>query len=68
MMFPIQGGKVEINPNQIVSAHKDKGGDTWDIYMTDNKLFTINKSEYLELREQVNRQVRLICQVEDDHK
>lgn len=67
-MFPIEGGKVEINPQQIVSAHKEKGGDEWVLYMTDDKTFTVSKGEYAQLRELVNRQVRLVCQVEDDHK
>lgn len=67
-MFPIEGGKVEINPQQIVSAHKEKGGDKWVLYMTDDKTFTVSKGEYAQLRELVNRQVRLVCQVEDDHK
>ena len=67
-MFPIEGGKVEINPQQIVSAHKDKDGDTWTLFMNDDKMYVVNKGEYAAIRELVNRQVRLVCQVEGDHK
>lgn len=67
-MFPINGGKVEINPSQIVAAHHDKGGDTWTLYLNDDKMYVVSKSEYVQLRELVNRQVRLVCNVEDDHK
>lgn len=49
-MYAIQGGKVEINPTQIVSAHKEKGGDEWRLFMTDDKTFVVTKHEYSELK------------------
>ena len=53
-MFPINGGKTEINPQQIVMAAKQKGGDEWRLYMTDDKEIVVTKHEYAEIRERVS--------------
>lgn len=49
-MYAIDGGKTEINVNQIVSAHKEKGGDEWKLFMTDDKTYTVPKSDYTAIR------------------
>ena len=65
MMFKIGSGKTEINLLQIVSAHRDKNGDHWEIQMTDNKTFSVTKGEYAQLREKMAQHiVKLVCNVE----
>jgi len=71
MMYPVEGGKVEINPDQIVTAHKEKGGDQWRLYMNDNKEVIVTKHEYAEIRpclpagrKLVGATVRLVCTTE----
>lgn len=49
-MYAIDGGKTEINVNQIVAAHKEKGGDEWKLFMTDDKTYLVPKHEYAEIR------------------
>jgi len=53
-MFPIGSGKSEINPLQVVASEKSKDGESWTVYMTDDKQFTLTKGEYAELRKLTN--------------
>jgi hypothetical protein len=50
MMYPVDG-KTEINVSQIVSAHKSKDGETWTLYMTDDKTYIVTKHQYTEIRD-----------------
>ena len=66
MMFPIGSGKTEINLAQIVSSQRAKGGETWTLYMTDDKTYVVTKGEYAKLRKRVNPSVRVVCTPEQD--
>jgi hypothetical protein len=54
MMYALIGGKVEINVLQLVSAHRSKDGNEWTLRLTDDKEFTVSKTEYNEIRTLLN--------------
>ena len=64
--FPINGGKVYINPMQVVSAERSKDGESYTIYMTDDKTFTLTKGDFNALKTEMERPlvVNVVLKVE----
>lgn len=49
MLFDL-GNKTWINVQQIVTAQEEKGGDEYRLFMNDDKVVVVTKSQFYEIR------------------